>query len=234
MHIFLKDSGHRKFGRPSLIAVLLTVAMTVALSGCFRKKIESSPPNRRPVVTAKAPEPKASAPVVVEAEKKPDLIEETYVVDAPEQPQAIRVQEGELGEEPVVDLAIEGADPGPTANTAEPAETGTQPTEPEPEVAKASMAEAAATEPETADVEEMGKATAAGMHFVQVGAFSDVENANRALAYLLSEGYQGSTLSKSKDGLFRVRAGAFNDASSAREALKALQDAYPNSYVVAP
>jgi len=70
------------------------------------------------------------------------------------------------------------------------------------------------------------------MYFVQVGAFSDLENANAVLARLLSDGYKGSKLSKTADGLFRVQAGAFSDQASAEAVMQALKSEFPKGFVL--
>ena len=218
--------------RSRLWAVLALTLAALALAGCFRKSIESTPPNRRPAVSEPPPAPSSPAPQA-EAEPTPTLIEETYVVDAPERPNFERVEEDVLAEEPM---------PAPDAATSQVSAAETDPMEVGEPEARAEAApepeERGEPENETLSAEETASDVSTphtdGLFFVQVGAFSDVENANRALAYLLEAGYQESTLSRSRDGLFRVRAGAFADMNGAREALSALQSTYPNSYVVAP
>jgi cell division septation protein DedD len=69
-------------------------------------------------------------------------------------------------------------------------------------------------------------------YYVQVGAFSDLENANQALARLLSDGYKGSKLDATSDGLFRVQAGAFDDREAAEAALDRLRAQYPKGFVL--
>ncbi len=69
-------------------------------------------------------------------------------------------------------------------------------------------------------------------YYVQVGAFSDLENANQALARLLSDGYKGSKLDATSDGLFRVQAGAFDDRKAAEAALDRLRAQYPKGFVL--
>ena len=92
-------------------------------------------------------------------------------------------------------------------------------------------ATAAASKAETAAPES--EAVLSGeIYYVQIGAFSDLENANRALARLLSDGYEGSRLSKTEDGLFRVQAGTFPDEASAGEALSKLLADYPKGFVL--
>jgi cell division protein FtsN len=98
----------------------------------------------------------------------------------------------------------------PTTTTAEPN-------------APAATAQTAATQP---------RAGADANYYVQVGAFSDLENANQALARLLSDGYKGSKLDATSDGLFRVQAGAFDDREAAEAALDRLRAQYPKGFVL--
>lgn len=187
------------------LAVTTALLLVALLSGgCFRKHVVSTPPAQRPAEPAKT-EP-APQPAISEETPEPGIIEETYVVDAPveEKVADTEVAEGELAEEPVAE----------------------KPAVQSHEVIK--------EEVQTETVEEMAAEpvpTASGLYFVQIGAFSDLENANRALARLLADGYQGSKLDKTDTGLFRVQAGIFPDEASARDALLALQSDYPNSFI---
>lgn len=85
-----------------------------------------------------------------------------------------------------------------------------------------------------AEVEEavVEAAPMAAMYYIQVGAFSDLDNANAVLAGLISEGYKGSRLVKADDGIYRVQAGAFADRDSAQSALDALQAVYPKGFIL--
>lgn len=195
----------KKHASPILIILALTIALVaLTLGGCARKHIVSSPPAQRP---AKRVEP-APKPTVVE--EAPEVIEDTYIVDAPkeEAAPAPRVEEGNLEEEPL----------------AAPAQVEAVAPEAAPEVAKETAAEAAV---EAADVAPMAE-----MYYVQVGAFSDLENANNVLSGLIADGYKGSKLSKTESGLFRVQAGAFADKAAAEDVLMKLQAEYPKGFVL--
>jgi DedD protein len=186
------------------------LAVSALLGGCFRQHIVSSPPAQRPAQSTEvAPAP---APAPVKDEAAPAVTESrdgVYVVDAPkpEEP-AVVVQEGSLSDEAPV--------PGDTA--------ASQPVR--PDALEPSDGPAATVVPAGAAVAEGGK------YFVQVGAFSDLENANKALARLLSDGYKGSKLDTTGEGLFRVQAGAFADRAAAEEALLRLQGQYPRGFVL--
>ncbi|EGB15113.1 Sporulation domain-containing protein [Pseudodesulfovibrio mercurii] len=73
---------------------------------------------------------------------------------------------------------------------------------------------------------------AGGPYYVQVGAFSDVTNANRALERLIADGYKGSVMVKTDEGLFRVQAGSFPDEATAGAALEKLKADYPKGFVL--
>lgn len=173
----------------------------LGMTGCMKKHIVSSPPAQRPgatVAATPAPKPKA-------AKEKPKIIEETYVVDgaADETPPAV-IHESEL--------ADEAPAPTQTEATSEATVTSKAPTEKEAVKVPATTAEQTDSQPASSI-----------KYYVQVGAFSDLENANKALATLLSDGYKGSRLSKTDNELFRVQAGAFPDETSAEKALLNLQ-----------
>ncbi|WP_207260801.1 SPOR domain-containing protein [Desulfovibrio sp. Huiquan2017] len=176
--------------------------------------------------------------------------------------QAPAVGETELAEEPLPDAdqlkreaeaaAAQGAPPATEA--AERAEQAAQATPapaatPVPAVATAPAAAAQTAKPlppanpedevvGIGDVGEASGATAAstlapgGPYYVQVGAFSDVENANRALERLIADGYKGSVLVKTDEGLFRVQAGSFPDEATAGAALEKLKADYPKGFVL--
>jgi len=194
---------------------MVTAMLVLLISGCGRKHIVSSPPAHRPAklaTPAAAPQPEAT-------QAKPKVIEETYVVDAPEEAGAPgkKVMESDLVDEPAAAEATDKA-AKKEAGTIGAAATSTEPT------AKQPVADASGTEP--------APPLQAGTYSVQIGAFSDLENANRALAHLLSDGYKGSRLSRTEDGLFRVQTGTYPDEASAREALSKLQAKYPKGFVL--
>ncbi|MDC0335780.1 SPOR domain-containing protein [Pseudodesulfovibrio sp.] len=174
----------------TMLSVLAIAAMmTLVLAGCGRKHIVSSPPAQKPAGGV-APAPK---PAVVD--EKPTVLEDTYVVDAPDEEtaQGAPVQEGDLADEQVA-----------------------------PE--QSMEAEQAETAPEPVPM--------ADMYYVQVGAFSDLENANNVLAGLLNDGYKGSRLIKTDADLFKVQAGAFPDKGAAEEALMQIQTTYPEGFIL--
>lgn len=198
----------------SLTLCFLAIALTaLALGGCARKRISSSPPAHRPAQTRQAePAPK---PKVVEAE--PVVIEETYVVDAPEEngAPAVRVEEEELAEETL---------PEPVQAEAISTETvAVQPEAEEPVITEPK----APTETATEEVVPMAE-----MYYVQVGAFSQQENANAVLAQLTANGYKGSKFVKTASGLYRVQAGAFAEKEDAEAARDALLEEFPNSFIL--
>lgn len=193
--------------------LLLTVLATsvLMLSGCFRKHIESAPPVKQPARQVEV----TPAPAPQKLEGQSEIIEETYVVDAPAEAAAQPVDVGEN------DLAEESL---PQAKAAE--------------IPAAKKTEAVVTEEVTITekvvvTEEVvsSASTEPGMYYVQIGAFSDLENANKVLARLLSDGYKDSVLSKTDTGLFRVQAGSFPDEISAENALTTLKTDYPEGFV---
>ncbi|XXJ18293.1 SPOR domain-containing protein [Desulfovibrio caledoniensis] len=242
-----------------LALAVLTTAVLV-LGGCFRKHIESAPPVKQPARTVTASEPPVIEETYVVGEEKPldEPIDEVYEVDAAKQAgtKAPAVGEADLAEEPLPDAdqlkreaeaaAAQGAPPTvepvakPAAEPAvkEAASTVTQPApvrapaNPEDEVVGISDVAGAdastrAAEPATAPVVAAG-----GPYYVQVGAFSDEQNANRALARLIADGYKGSVMVKTDEGLFRVQAGAFPDEATAGAALNKLKADYPKGFVL--
>jgi len=182
---------------------MLASLLVLGATGCARKHIVSSPPTKRPAAQKTAP------PRQEEKQVKPGLIEETYVIDAPkEEAPAARVKEGELEDDPL---------PAPVADAPE---------------EKAIDRPAGEQGTKDAPAPEAQAVPKAGTYFVQIGAFSDLKNANKALARLLSDGYEGSRLSRTDDGLFRVQAGTFPDQDSAEEVLSKLLSDYPNGFVL--
>lgn len=191
--------------KSTIFFVLVMAATALLLTGCFRKHIVSSPPAKRPAQeTAPAPKPE-----VVMEEQKLEVIEETYVVDAPEEgaAPAPKVEEGELIDEPVVP----------------PTEAAITESSPQAEAMKETVVEAE---------EKPVPAPMAEMYYVQVGAFSELENANNVLAGLIEEGYKGSKLVKTDSDMYRVQAGAFADEAAAVEALLKLQADYPKGFIL--
>ncbi|MEF2229424.1 MAG: SPOR domain-containing protein [Pseudodesulfovibrio sp.] len=192
------------------------------LGGCFRQHIQSAPAGATPAVRAgSAPAETAPAPASsTGVGEPPAAIEETYVVDAPqpEEPAgaaASAVKEADLGDEPAPASA-------PAKEAARPAETAQS-------AGTGSAAPAApAAAPEAAPVSDlMGE-----MFYVQVGSYSELENANKVLSALMGQGYDGSKLSMTDDGRFRVQAGAFTDREAARRALEKLIGAYKGAFIL--
>lgn len=207
--------------------LILTVLATSALmlSGCFRKHIESAPPVKQPARQVEA----KPAPAPQKAEEQPEIIEETYIVDAPAEAavQPADVGENDLAEEPLPQAEAVKEEAGiaetPAAEKTEGGVTA------EKEVI---TEEVTVTEKVTVTEEVVAPvSTESGMYYVQIGAFSDLENANKVLARLLSDGYKDSVLSKTDTGLFRVQAGSFPDEASAENALAKLKTDYPEGFV---
>lgn len=79
--------------------------------------------------------------------------------------------------------------------------------------------------------------TGAGGFFVQVGAYSDIDNAHRVQAAVSSAGRANVDVRRNGVGteLFRVRIGPFGDRASADAARRSILNlGYPDSTVVAP
>ena len=243
--------------KKTILALAVLTAAALVLGGCFRKHIESAPPVKQPAQTVEAAEPPVIEETYVVGEEKPldGPIDEVYEVDAAKQagtkPPA--VGEADLAEEPLPDAdqlkrEAEAAAAQGTPQTTEPAAEQAvkpaaaqtmsaeakpapvqAPANPEDEVvgiADVAGADSAAAAPATKVV------AAGGPYFVQVGAFSNRENANRALARLIEDGYKGSVMVETDEGLFRVQAGSFPDEATAGAALDKLKADYPKGFVL--
>ena len=96
--------------------------------------------------------------------------------------------------------------------------------------AKTHRAEAPAKiEPELAVRQE-----ANGRYFVQVGAFAQDENARKVQARLVQSGFRSATITRAVRGgreLLVVQAGSFDRREMAEEALRALKDEFPASFI---
>lgn len=68
-------------------------------------------------------------------------------------------------------------------------------------------------------------------YWVQVGAFSKQENADRALKMLKGSGEKGLII-EGPEGLLRVRSGPWDTAEDARDALERLHDDWPKARLV--
>ncbi|MEZ7198247.1 SPOR domain-containing protein [Pseudodesulfovibrio karagichevae] len=241
--------------KKSILALVMLAATALVLGGCFRKHIESAPPVKQPARQSQAAEPPVIEETYVVGEEKPldAPIDEVYEVDAAKQAGTggPAVGEADLAEEPLPDAdqlkheaetaAAQGTPPAteptvkPTAKTtvsaAEPAPVRA-PANPEDEIVGigdegdmpgATRADTPAAAPTMA---------AGGPYYVQVGAFSDEKNANRALERLIADGYKGSVVVKTDEGLFRVQAGSFPDEATAGAALDKLRTDYPKGFVL--
>ncbi|WFS62913.1 SPOR domain-containing protein [Pseudodesulfovibrio thermohalotolerans] len=229
--------------KKTILALAALTAAALVLGGCFRKHIESAPSARQPAqrtVTTPAP----AQPVIEEThmvgEEKPmdGPMEEVYEVDAAKQAGAKTpsVGEADLAEEalPDADQLKREAEAAASKQAAPATERAASPApepdrtnpwaDPEDEVV------GIGSQPVAPDAE--AAQTATGPYFVQVGAFSDVENANRALARLIEDGYKGSVIVKTNEGLYRVQAGSFPDEASAGSALEILKADYPKGFVL--
>jgi len=215
----------------NILAALAVALLGLALlGGCYRQHIESTPPPGATPATRVGPTaatrsdhsepPKviddsgAAAPEAARAQEPGPIIEETYVLDAPKEAEAPgpQVSEGDLDAEPA---------PAPVAK-AEPASA--------PAKAPVSAAKAEPIAPEAAAAvapEVMGD-----MFYVQVGSFSELENANKVLSSLMEQGYDGSKLAMTDDGQFRVQAGAFTDKVAARAALDKLLPSFKGAFIL--
>ncbi|MFH1913468.1 MAG: SPOR domain-containing protein [Pseudomonadota bacterium] len=206
-----------------MVAACLMAALVVG--GCARQHIVSTPPAQRPserttpLPAERAPEATTDAATTDEALRTSEGV---YVVDAPATGEPTRrVAEQELGEEP---LPAEAASaPAATVAPADTTAAETTVTDHTPLTHETHPGATATAMPEVVE---------GGSYFVQVGAFSDLENANRALARLIADGYKGSRLDTAGDGLFRVQAGAFGDHGSAEAALDRLRAQYPKGFVL--
>lgn len=216
------------FSRLTLTLLAALLAMAV-LGGCYRKHIVSSPPAQRPAKQEEAT-PATPEPVIVKEEL--EIIEETYVVDAPDQGSApAKVEEGDLDADPAVVPDEEAAKTN--AAKQEAPVTATSPAV-EKAAPKAVAPEDGVEKPVAATELSATQASPVlkSVYYVQVGAFSNMENANRALARLIADGYEGSRLVNTDDGLFRVQAGTFPDEGSAGNALEKLRADYPKGFVL--
>jgi len=216
--------------KKSIVALIVLTASAVMLGGCFRKHIESAPPVKQP---ARQVEVKP-APTPAKVEEQPEIIEETYIVDAPEEAaiQPADVDEGDLAEEPLPEAEVVKGQA--KEESAKAVETPTaEKTEAVVAAEKEVITEEVSITEKVVVTEEVASPTktGTGMYYVQIGAFSDLENANKVLARLLSDGYKDSVLSKTDTGLFRVQAGAFPDETSAEKALTKLKTDYPEGFV---
>ncbi len=199
--------------RKALLLITLLTLSALFLSGCYRQHIEPNAGRRPATSAAKTPAP-APKPTVVE--EKAEIIEETYVIDAPEENTAptAKVEEGDLDAEP--DQAL--------------IEVKTVVEDQQVEEIKAEAADAVESAPAAASAEiatPMGE-----LYYVQVGAFSDLANANNVLADLIEQGYKGSKMARTESGLYRIQAGGFTDKASADEALSKLLADFPKGFVV--
>ncbi|MGE4421787.1 MAG: SPOR domain-containing protein [Pseudodesulfovibrio sp.] len=236
--------------KKTILALVMLAATALVLGGCFRKHIESAPPVKQPAQRTQAAEPPVIEETHVVGEEKPldAPIDEVYEVDAAKQAgtKGPAVGEADLAEEPLPDAdqlkreaetaAAQGTPPA-TEPTAEPAASAAEPApvrapaNPEDEVVgigdEADMPRATGAAPAARPT-----VAATGPYYVQVGAFSDEKNANRALERLIADGYKGSVVVKTDEGLFRVQAGSFPDEATAGAALDKLRTDYPKGFVL--
>lgn len=171
-----------------------------------------------------APEPSAAEPTAeAEPVAEPMAADEAGPVGA-EEPAATEVAPEST--------PAEVTDPAPVA--AEPVATAaTEPTpEPEP-VAEESTPEFIDPEEEVVEVNDGPEFMVGGeAYYLQVGAFSVSANAEKVLADLIAQGYEGSIVTMSQKGYYLVRAGSFTDRAGAAEALKEVKKQFPGSYIV--
>lgn len=226
--------------KKTILALAALTAAALVLGGCFRKHIESAPARQPAQQTEMAPT--AAQPIIEEThvvgDEKPldGPVEEVYEVDAAKQAgaSAPAVGEANLAEEALPDAdqlkreaeAAANKQPAPASQPAAPAapkqDRANPWADPEDEVV------GIGGQPGTTGASQ----SASGPYFVQVGAFSDVENANRALARLVEDGYKGSVIIRTDEGLYRVQAGSFPDETTAGSALEILKADYPKGFVL--
>jgi len=245
--------------KKTILALAMLAAATLVLGGCFRKHIESAPPVKQPARQVEATEPPVIEETHMVGEESPldAPIDEVYEVDAAKQAGTKPPSVGEttLAEEPLPEAAqlkreaetaaAQGTPPAaeqtaPAAErTAKPAAgavsqpTPTQaPVDPEDEIVGIGDETEVPGATRTAAPAATPVAAATGPYYVQVGAFSDQENANRALKRLIADDYKGSVMVKTDEGLFRVQAGAFPDEATAGAALEKLKADYPKGFVL--
>ncbi|WP_229590670.1 SPOR domain-containing protein [Pseudodesulfovibrio sediminis] len=163
---------------------------------------------------------------------KTDAVKEPGIATTPDElPDPAPIIDSTPVAEPAMkDQAKEAVTPPQTT----PAQTAPAPVVTTPEAAAPVMVD---PENEVVDLEDPvvldnPVATTAGDYYVQVGAFSDVENATRILEQLRTDGYAGARMVKTETGLYRVQAGAFVNADEADTALETLKGAFPGSRVV--
>ncbi|QGY39342.1 hypothetical protein GM415_04145 [Pseudodesulfovibrio cashew] len=194
------------FPHRTALPILALALAALVLGGCFRKHIVSTPPSTRSTQPAPAAEARPAQQPEVK-EETPEVIEETFVVDAPEIEAPAPLKEGDLGEESL-----------PAAEAAQPA----VPSEPSTKTVSA----------EPVQTETAAPVIMEEMYYVQVGAFTELDNANKVLADLIAQGYKGSKLSATGTGLYRVQAGAFADKAEAEEAMVRLSGDFPKVFVL--
>jgi rare lipoprotein A len=100
---------------------------------------------------------------------------------------------------------------------------------------KSRPAQVAATKPAPASTNSMQASTHnSGKYAVQVGAFSQDENARRVHAKLVQAGFGGAKITRTeRDGkqLLVVQAGSYEERDSAEEALRSLKQEFPASFI---
>ncbi|BDQ34536.1 SPOR domain-containing protein [Pseudodesulfovibrio portus] len=244
-----------------IFLLIVLVAAVLALSGCFRKSIDSGQPVKRPASQDEpgpAKEPGIISETYTVGGEEPPVIEETHEVGA-DRPEVIDesfdVKPAENDGPIEVEAAVEETDrpdvggddlaeealPAPEAAQEPAAQPETAVVDPEakaafepvadPEDEQVMAMEPAETDPEPPST-AMPVIVETGPYYVQVGAFSDLENANKVLAGLLADGYKGSMLEKTDNGMYRVHAGAFENTDDAAVALEDLKTAFPNGFVL--
>lgn len=231
-----------KFFLNILTCSAVAVLGLTLLTGCFRKHIENSTPHGATPATRVEPTPalrtetKPAPPA--EVKKTPGVIEETYVIEAPKEAAAPKetVKEADLDAETATAKTPESTDTAKQTATTDTAKKAakdtatdttptkdTTPAKDAPQAVKAKTPEAPAKDAAVV----MGE-----MFYIQVGTFSELENANKVLSSLIEEGYSGSKLIMNDNGQFRVQAGAFTDKEAAREALSKLMETFDGAFII--
>jgi rare lipoprotein A len=138
------------------------------------------------------------------ARRQKSKIVERTIVEEPARPQA---QAKSAAERPA--LVAEAAKPRQTANASAPAK-------------------------QAAPKAEIAAKTESGKYAVQVGAFSQDDNARRVQAKLVQSGYNSAKITRVVRGgkeLLAVQAGAFAEREKAEEALRVLRMEFPASFI---
>jgi len=231
----MKQSNPKTLSVAAATVMILVMALAL-LGGCFRKHIDSTPSGATPAATRAGTASARPAPAA-DVREPAAAIEETYVLDG-SKPAEAGAEAGQAG-------AVESGAAPADAEVQAPPRSGVKEADlddeaalaPEPVAKAAPAAKAAPTPtPQSAPAKAAAAKPAADlmgeMFYIQVGSYSELENANKVLSTLMEQGYDGSKLSMTNDGQFRVQAGAFTDREGARTALEKLIGTYKGAFIL--